>query len=77
MLEPRSLDELIPDWKDRDAPLHTPAREDRFFFLTRGGAVRLPTPPQMHNKGNYIISLGKLCRWLAEQAEALDVLIFP
>ena len=77
VLEPRSLDELFPDWKDRDAPLHTPAREDRFFFLTKGGAVRLPTPPQMHNKGNYIISLGKLCRWLAEQAEALGVLIFP
>ena len=79
VLEPRSLDELFPDWKERDPPppLHTPAREDRFFFLTRGGAVRLPTPPQMHNKGNYIISLGNLCRWLAEQAEALDVSIFP
>ena len=77
VLEPRSLEELFPDWKDRGAPLHTPAREDRFFFLTKGGAVRLPTPPQMHNDGNYIISLGKLCRWLAEQAEALDVLIFP
>ena len=77
VLEPRSLDELIPDWKDRDAPLHTPAREDRFFFLTRGGAFRLPTPPQMHNKGNYIISLGKLCRWLGKQAEALDVSIVP
>ena len=77
VLEPRSLDELFPDWKDRDAPLHTPAREDRFFFLTRGGAFRLPTPPQMHNKGNYIISLGKLCRWLGKQAEALDVSIVP
>ena len=77
VLEPRSLDELFPDWKERGAPLHTPAREDRFFFLTRGGAVRLPTPPQMHNKGNWIISLGNLCRWLGEQAEALDVSIFP
>ena len=77
VLEPRSLDELFPDWKDRGAPLHTPAREDRFFYLTRGGAVRLPTPPQMHNAGNYIISLGNLCRWLGEQAEALDVSIFP
>ena len=77
VLEPRSLDELFPDWKDRGAPLHTPAREDRFFFLTRGGAVRLPTPPQMHNAGNWIISLGNLCRWLGEQAEALDVSIFP
>ena len=77
VLEPRSLDELFPDWKDRGAPLHTPAREDRFFFLTRGGAMRLPTPPQMHNAGNWIISLGNLCRWLGEQAEALDVSIFP
>ena len=77
VLEPRSLDELFPDWKERGAPLHTPAREDRLFFLTKGGAVRLPTPPQMHNAGNYIISLGNLCRWLAEQAEALDVSIFP
>ena len=77
VLEPRSLDELLPDWKDRGAPLHTPAREDRFLFLTKGGAVRLPTPPQMHNDGNYIISLGNLCRWLGEQAEALDVSIFP
>ena len=77
VLEPRSLDELFPDWKERGAPLHTPAREDRFFFLTSGGAVRLPTPPQMHNAGNWIISLGNLCRWLGEQAEALDVSIFP
>ena len=77
VMEPRSLEELFPDWKERGAPLHTPAREDRLFFLTRGGAMRLPTPPQMHNKGNYIISLGNLCRWLGEQAEALDVSIFP
>ena len=77
VVEPRSLDELFPDWKDRGAPLHTPAREDRLYYLTRGGAVRLPTPPQMHNAGNYIISLGNLCRWLGEQAEALDVSIFP
>ena len=77
VLEPRSLEELFPDWKDRGAPLYTPAREDRFFYLTKGGGVRLPTPPQMHNDGNYIISLGNLCRWLGEQAEALDVSIFP
>ena len=77
VLEPRSLEELFPDWKDRGAPLHTPAREDRFLFLTEGRAVRLPTPPQMRNDGNYIISLGNLCRWLGEQAEALDVSVFP
>ena len=77
VLEPRSLEELFPDWKARRAPLHTPARADRLFFLTRGGAMRLPTPPQMHNDGNWIISLGNVCRWLGEQAEALDVSIFP
>ena len=77
VIEPRSLDELFPDWKERGAPLNTPAAEDRFLFLTARRAIRLPTPPQMHNRGNYIISLGNLCRWLAEQAEALEVMIFP
>jgi electron-transferring-flavoprotein dehydrogenase len=77
VLEPRSLDELIPDWKDRGAPLNTPAGEDRFLFLTRKRAIRLPTPPQMNNHGNYIISLGNLCRWLGQQAEALGVEIYP
>ena len=77
VMEPRSLEELFPDWKERGAPLHTPAREDRLFFLTKGSAMRLPTPPQMRNDGNYIISLGNVCRWLGEQAEALDVSIFP
>ena len=77
VLEPRTLNELIPDWKEKGAPLHTPATQDRFLFLTKTGAIRLPTPPQMHNEGNYIISLGNLCRWLAEQAEALEVEIFP
>src|SRR5687768_5975425 len=73
VLEPRSLNELIPDWKDKGAPLNTPAKEDHFLFLTASRAIRLPTPPQMHNDGNYIISLGNLCRWLAQQAEALGV----
>ena len=77
VIEPRSLDELFPDWKERGAPLHTPATDDRFLFLTARRAIRLPTPPQMHNRDNYIISLGNLCRWLAEQAEALEVMIFP
>ena len=77
VLEPRSLEELFPDWKERGAPLRTRARADRLFFLTRGGAMRLPTPPQMHNDGNWIISLGNVCRWLGEQAEALDVSLFP
>ncbi len=77
VFEPRSLDELIPDWKEKGAPLDTPAQEDRFLFLTRKRAFRLPTPPQMNNHGNYIVSLGNVCRWLAQQAEALGVEIFP
>src|SRR5512147_867840 len=58
VIEPRALDELLPDWKVQGAPLNTPAGEDRFLFLTESRAIRLPTPPQMHNAGNYIISLG-------------------
>ncbi|MSP83563.1 MAG: electron transfer flavoprotein-ubiquinone oxidoreductase [Alphaproteobacteria bacterium] len=77
VFEPRSLDELIPDWREKGAPLNTPVVEDRFLFLTRGGSFRLPTPPQMHNHGNYIISLGNLCRWLGRQAEELGVEIYP
>ena len=77
VIEARALDELLPDWKEQGAPLKTPVSEDRLLFLTRNGAMRLPTPPQMHNQGNYIISLGNLCRWLAEQAENLGVEIFP
>ena len=77
ILEPRALNELIPDWQARGAPLETPVSRDRFLYLTRNRAITLPTPPQMHNRGNYVISLGNLCRWLAEQAEALGVDIFP
>ena len=77
VFEPRALNELLPDWKERGAPLNTPAGEDRFLYLTERKAFKLPTPPQMHNAGNYIISLGNLCRWLGEQAEALGVEIYP
>jgi electron-transferring-flavoprotein dehydrogenase len=77
VLEPRALDELFPDWKERGAPLHTPVAQDKFMFLTRTSGFRMPTPPQMNNHGNYIISLGNLCRWLAEQAEAMGVEIYP
>jgi len=77
VLEPRSLNELIPDWKEKGAPLNTPAADDRFMFLTETEAHKLPTPPQMNNHGNYIISLGNFCRWLAEQAEAMGVEIYP
>ncbi len=76
VIEPRALDELIPDWKDKGAPLNTPAAEDHFLFLTAKRAIRLPTPPQMHNHGNYIVSLGNVCRWLAAQAEALGVEVY-
>ncbi len=77
VIETRALDELMPDWREKGAPLKTPAGADRFLYLTEGKAHRLPTPPQMHNDGNYIVSLGNVCRWLAEQAEALGVEIFP
>jgi electron-transferring-flavoprotein dehydrogenase len=77
VFEPRALNELIPDWRERGAPLNTPASDDRFLYLTKNRALRLPTPPPMHNHGNYIISLGNLCRWLAGQAEELGVEIYP
>ncbi|MGH6931984.1 MAG: electron transfer flavoprotein-ubiquinone oxidoreductase [Dongiaceae bacterium] len=77
VLEPRALNELIPDWQDKGAPLNTLAGEDRFLFLTKTHAIRMPTPPQMRNHGNYIISLGNFCRWLGQQAEGLGVEIYP
>ena len=77
VLEPRSLNELLPDWQELGAPLDTPVEQDKFMFLTEKGSFGLPTPPQMHNKGNYIISLGNFCRWLGEQAEALGVEVYP
>ncbi|NKB21597.1 MAG: NAD(P)-binding protein [Alphaproteobacteria bacterium] len=76
VLEPKALNELIPDWKEKGAPLNTEAADDNFLFLTKTGSIRMPTPPQMHNKGNYIVSLGNVCRWLKEQAEELGVQIF-
>src|SRR3954470_4617298 len=63
VLEPRALDELIPDWKEKGAPLNTPATEDYFLHLTETRARRLKTPPQMNNHGNYIINLGEFGRW--------------
>src|SRR5579871_5321537 len=77
VLEPRALNELMPDWQAHGAPLETPAADDRFLYLTASRAYRLPTPPQMHNHGNYIVSLGNVCRWLGQQAEALGVEIYP
>ncbi len=77
VIEPRALDELLPDWRERGAPLETPVTEDRFLFLTRTRAFRLPTPPQMKNHGNYAVSLGNVVRWLGQQAEAVGVEIYP
>ncbi|SEH26253.1 electron transfer flavoprotein-ubiquinone oxidoreductase [Magnetospirillum fulvum] len=76
VFEPRALDELLPDWRERGAPLDVPAGDDRFLLLSAKRARRLPTPPSLRNHGNYIISLASLCRWLAGQAEALGVEIF-
>lgn len=77
VIETRALNELIPDWQKLEAPLITPATDDYFLFLTAQKSFRLPTPKPMHNKGNYIISLANLCRWLAKQAENLGVEIYP
>ncbi len=77
VIETGALTELIPDWKEKGAPLNTPALSDRFLYLTETESIQLPTPPQMHNHGNYIVSLGNFCRWLGEQAEALGVEIYP
>lgn len=77
VLEPSALNELIPDWQKKDAPVKTAVTEDQFLFLTENKSIRMPTPPQMQNHGNYIISLSQLCRWLAKEAENLGVDIFP
>ena len=80
VMEPRALTELIPDWKDKGAPLKTKVSKEKFFFLTKSGKASFPTfllPREMQNHGNYIISLGNVCRWLATQAEELGVEIFP
>jgi electron-transferring-flavoprotein dehydrogenase len=75
--EPRALNELIPDWKDKGAPLKVPVTDDRLLLLTESSALPLPVPPQMHNEGNFVISLGELAKWLAGQAEAMGVEIYP
>ena len=80
VIDPVALNRLIPDWKEKGAPIDTPVAEDRFYFLTKGASIRLPNfamPPLMSNHGNYIVSLGNVCRWLATQAEALGVEIYP
>ncbi len=80
VIDPIALNELIPDWKDKGAPLDTPVTDDRFLYLGPAGAIRFPNflfPPLMSNHGNYIASLGNLCRWLGKQAEELGVEIYP
>ena len=80
VLEPRALNELIPDWQEKGAPLNNPVTEEQFKFLTATRAIGMPVSlmaSEFNNRGNYIISLGNVCRWLAEQAEALGVEIYP
>ena len=80
VLDPIGLDALLPDWKERGAPLHTPVTDDRFYVLGPSGSVRLPNwpmPKLMSNHGNYVVSMGNVCRWLAAQAEELGVEVFP
>ena len=80
VLDPVGLDALIPDWKDKGAPLNVPVVEDNFYMLGEAGRLRIPNwpmPPLMNNHGNYIVSMGNVCRWMAEQAEELGVEIFP
>ena len=80
VMDPRALDELIPDWKEKDAPLNVPVSEDRFMFLTATGSFRVPgalLPACFQNHGNYVVSLANVTRWLGQQAEGLGVEIFP
>jgi electron-transferring-flavoprotein dehydrogenase len=80
VIDPRALNELVPDWQALGAPIDTPVTEDRFLILSRDKAFTIPQlllPPLMNNHGNYIVSLGNVCRWLAQQAEALGVEIYP
>jgi len=80
VIDPIALDRLLPDWRKEDAPIKTAVSDDRFYWLSESRAVRLPNfmmPPLMSNHGNYVVSLGNVCRWLATRAEALGVEIYP
>ena len=77
VVEPGPLDALLPGWRDAPPPICVPAGKDEFWLLSKTGARKLPVPPGMHNRGNFIVSLGALCAWLAPQAEALGVEIYP
>ena len=80
VIDPIALDKLIPDWRGEDTPIKTEVSDDRFYWLSPSRTVRLPNlmmPPLMNNHGNYVVSLGNVCRWLATKAEALGVEIYP
>jgi electron-transferring-flavoprotein dehydrogenase len=80
VIDPVGLDKLLPEWRSEDSPIKTAVTDDRFYFLGHNGSLRLPNimmPPLMNNHGNYIVSLGSVCRWLATKAEALGVEIYP
>ena len=77
VIEPGPLDALLPGWRDNPPPICVPATTDEFLLLSKTGATKLPTPPQMNNHGNFLVSLGAMCAWLAPQAEALGVEIYP
>jgi electron-transferring-flavoprotein dehydrogenase len=80
VVDPIAINELMPDWKEKGAPLDTPVTDDRFYFLGPAGSIRIPgfaMPPLMSNHGNYIVSLSNVCKWLATQAESLGVEIYP
>jgi len=80
VIDPVGLDTLIPDWREQGAPVDTQVATDKFLYLTSGKSFRVPNflmPPLMSNHGNYVVSLGNLCRWLGEQAEALGVEVYP
>ncbi len=80
VLDPVGLNQLIPDWEEKGAPINVPVKKDNFYFLGEAGQIRIPNivmPPLMNNHGNYIVSMGNVCRWMAEQAEELGVEIFP
>ncbi len=80
VLDPSGLDALMPNWKEKGAPLNVPVKDDNFYLLGEAGQIRIPNwpmPPLMNNHGNYIVSMGNVCRWMAEQAEELGVEVFP
>ena len=80
VIDPAGLNQLLPDWRNEDAPIKTEVADDRFYYLSAGGSIRLPNfmmPPLMSNHGNYVVSLGAVCKWLATRAEALGVEIYP